>query len=99
MLVKVPGRFSGFLAVDAVSAARNANVCLVPEFKIDLYGEKGLLNHIANRVQNKGYCIVVYSEGASYAINDIPTDIYHKLLLDKETTAEYAFDLFLKKEI
>jgi 6-phosphofructokinase 1 len=50
VLIKVPGRFSGFLAVDAVGAARNANVCLVPEFKIDLYGEKGLLNYIANRV-------------------------------------------------
>ena len=97
--MKVPGRFSGFLAVDSVGAARNANVCLVPEFKFDLYGEKGLLNHIANRVQNKGYCIVVYSEGASYAVNDIPTEEYHKLLLDKETTSEYTFDLFLKKEI
>jgi 6-phosphofructokinase len=38
VLVKVPGHYSGFLAVDAAAAARNANVCLVPEFNIDLYG-------------------------------------------------------------
>jgi hypothetical protein len=29
-MIKVPGRFSGFLAMDAVRAARNANICLVP---------------------------------------------------------------------
>jgi hypothetical protein len=29
-LIKVPGRFSGFLAMDACRAARNVNICLVP---------------------------------------------------------------------
>lgn len=28
--IKVPGTNSGFLAMDAVRAARNANICLVP---------------------------------------------------------------------
>lgn len=27
-------------------AARNVNVCLIPESKFDLYGEKGVLEHI-----------------------------------------------------
>jgi hypothetical protein len=29
-LIKVPGKYSGFLAADATRAARNANICLVP---------------------------------------------------------------------
>jgi 6-phosphofructokinase 1 len=71
VLVKVPGRYSGFLAMDAVRAARNANVCLVPEFAYDLYGPNGLLRYISERVKLKGYCILVYSEGSSYAVRDI----------------------------
>lgn len=47
--------------MDAVRAARNANICLVPEFSFDLYGENGLLRYVAERVKLKGYCIVVYS--------------------------------------
>ena len=65
------GRYSGFLAMDAARAARNVNICLVPEFKYDLYGEKGLLQYIVNRIESKGHCIIVYSEGASYSFTDI----------------------------
>jgi len=71
--------------MDSVRAARNAHVCLVPEFGYDLYGEDGLLNYIATRIQAKGHCIIVYSDGASYAARDIPTDIYQEILSRKET--------------
>ena len=54
---------------------------------------------MANKVKAKGFCIIVYSEGASYSICDIPPEVHHDLLLKKETTAEYAFDLFLRHEI
>ena len=54
--------------MDAVRAARNANICLVPEFEYDLYGEQGLLNYMVERVKAKGYCIVVFSEGSDYSI-------------------------------
>ena len=47
--------------MDAVRSARNANICLVPEFGYDMYGEKGLLHYIASRIQAKGHCIMVYS--------------------------------------
>lgn len=86
VLVKVPGRFSGFLAMDAVRAARNANVCLVPEFSYDMYGEDGLLRYISERIRLKGYCIIIYSEGASYAVRDIPKETYAELLRRKEST-------------
>ena len=58
--------------MDSVRAARNAHICLVPEFGYDLYGDNGLLNYIATRIQAKGHCIVVYSDGASYSARDIP---------------------------
>jgi 6-phosphofructokinase 1 len=85
--------------MDAVRAARNANICLVPEFEYDLYGERGLLKYVADRVKLKGYCIIVYSEGASYAARDIDKDTYADLIHRKEGREEYAYDLFLKKEI
>ena len=84
-MVKVPGRYSGFLAMDSARAARNVNICLVPEFKYDLYGEKGLLQYIGSRIEAKGHCIIVYSEGASYAVNDLDPVKYFPMLLEKET--------------
>ena len=37
-IIKVSGRTSGFLAVEAALAARNIQACLVPEFPFELYG-------------------------------------------------------------
>lgn len=71
--------------MDAARAARNVNICLVPEFKFDLYGEKGLLQYIGSRIEAKGHCILIYSEGASYAVNDLNPAKYFPMLLDKET--------------
>ena len=58
------GRYAGFIAMEASSASRDVNVCLVPEFKFDVNGPKGLLEYVAKRVQAKRHCIVVVAEGA-----------------------------------
>lgn len=42
-LIKLAGYTSGFLASHAVLSTVNSNICLVPEFEFDMYGEKGLL--------------------------------------------------------
>ena len=70
-LVKVPGWESGFLASDAVRAARNDNICLVPEFPFCLYGDVGLLRYIGDRIKYKGSCVIVYAEGACKSAADI----------------------------
>lgn len=44
--MKVMGRQSGFLAMEAVNASRSVNICLVPEFPFDLYGKHGLLEYV-----------------------------------------------------
>lgn len=46
-------------------AARNVNICLIPESKFDLYGEKGLLEYIYQRLSKGKSCVIVVAEGAS----------------------------------
>lgn len=65
-LVKLMGRYAGFIAMEASSASRDVNVCLVPEFKFDLYGANGLLEYIAKRVIAKKHVVVVVAEGAGF---------------------------------
>lgn len=60
-LIKVPGWESGFLASDAARAARNVNICLVPEFPFCLYGSEGLLKYIGDRIKYRGNCVLVYA--------------------------------------
>ena len=60
-LVKVPGWESGFMASDAVRAARNVNICLVPEFPFCFYGSGGLLRYIGDRIKYRGSCVIVYA--------------------------------------
>ena len=73
-LIKVPGFESGFLACDAARAARNVNICLVPEFPYCFYGDKGLLRYICERIKHKGSCVIVYSEGTYNAVVDIDSE-------------------------
>lgn len=59
-LVKLMGRHAGFIAMNACLAARNVDVCLLPEMEISL--EK-LLAHILELMQSKGHAVVVVAEG------------------------------------
>lgn len=59
-------------------AARCVNVCLVPEFKYHLYGKDGVLEYIKQRIQQKGDCLIVVSEGVNRSFQDVdetPEDI------------------------
>ena len=44
-LVRLMGRYAGFIAMEAVNASRDVDICLVPEFPVDFYGEHGFLEH------------------------------------------------------
>lgn len=63
------GRHAGFIAMEACNASREANVCLIPEFKFDLYGEFGLLEYIHKRLRSRGRAVVVVAEGAGEVLN------------------------------
>lgn len=88
-LIKVPGWESGFLASDAVRAARNVNICLVPEFPYCFYGSGGLLRYIGDRIKYRGSCVIAYAEGACKSAVDIPL----------EFKTPQSFDTFFRQEI
>ncbi len=63
-LVKVMGRYSGFIAAAATNAMRDVNYCLIPESDFDLEGENGLLKTLEERLKIRGHALVVVAEGA-----------------------------------
>jgi len=71
-LVKVMGRDVGHIAMHASLASRDVNICLVPEFKFDINGEKGLLKYLfENRLKQKHHGVIVVAEGAALGVNDV----------------------------
>ncbi len=63
-LVKLMGRHSGFIACHAALASTDANIVLIPEVKITLEGEKGLLRYLEKRLARSGHAVIVVAEGA-----------------------------------
>ena len=58
------GRQSGFIALNSSLASGEVDICLIPETRFDLKGDKGLLKHIERTLDAKGHCVVVVAEGA-----------------------------------
>ena len=77
-LVKLFGRSSGFVAMYATLAARDVNICLIPEVPFNLYGENGLLDYIFKRLEIKHHVVIVVGEGAGFAVKDYDVKISGK---------------------
>ncbi len=76
------GRDAGWIALGASFSARSVNVCLIPEFKFDLYGEKGVLNYVYERLKSKGRIVIVVAEGAGKINKNFIFKIIRKLLIN-----------------
>lgn len=63
-IVKLMGRYAGFIAQAATIANNDVDFCLIPELPYELNGPKGLYEQIVKRVKAKGHCLVVVAEGA-----------------------------------
>ncbi|KAF8036405.1 hypothetical protein BT93_C2194 [Corymbia citriodora subsp. variegata] len=63
-LVKVMGRYSGFIAMYATLASRDVDCCLIPESPFYLEGAGGLLEYIERRLKEMGHMVIVIAEGA-----------------------------------
>ena len=63
-LVKVMGRYAGFVAAHATLALADVNFCLIPEVPFDLEGPNGLLAHVLDRVVDRGHAVILTAEGA-----------------------------------
>jgi 6-phosphofructokinase 1 len=63
-VVKLMGRYSGFIAAMAAVASGDANYVLIPEIPFDLDGEKGLLCELERRLEDRRHALIVVAEGA-----------------------------------
>lgn len=63
-IVKLMGRDSGFIAANAALSMPEVNMVLVPELEFDLYGQKGLMELVRQRLETKQHCVIVVAEGA-----------------------------------
>ncbi len=63
-LIKLMGRYSGFIAATATLAQQNVNFVLIPEVDFDLEGQNGLLNSLERRLKQRRHAVIVVAEGA-----------------------------------
>ncbi|GMI81282.1 phosphofructokinase 3 [Hibiscus trionum] len=63
-LVKLMGRYSGFIAMYATLASRDVDCCLIPESPFYLEGTGGLFEYIESRLKENGHMVIVIAEGA-----------------------------------
>lgn len=63
-LVKLMGRYAGFIACGATLASQDVNFTLIPEVPFKLEGESGFLRHLYKRIVNRGHAVVLVAEGA-----------------------------------
>ncbi|XP_074570453.1 ATP-dependent 6-phosphofructokinase 6-like [Curcuma longa] len=88
-LVKLMGRYSGFIAMYATLASRDVDCCLIPESPFHMEGKGELLEFIEKRLKENGHMVIVVAEGAGQElIAESMRSISHKdasgnkLLLD-----------------
>ncbi|CAM6083051.1 unnamed protein product [Calypogeia fissa] len=63
-LVKLMGRYSGYIAMYATLASRDVDCCLIPEVPFYLEGEGGLYEFARHRLKENGHMVIVVAEGA-----------------------------------
>ncbi|XP_010546134.1 PREDICTED: ATP-dependent 6-phosphofructokinase 4, chloroplastic isoform X2 [Tarenaya hassleriana] len=63
-IVKLMGRYSGFIAMFATLASRDVDCCLIPESPFFLEGKDGLFEFISQRLKENGHMVIVIAEGA-----------------------------------
>ncbi|CAL9061295.1 unnamed protein product [Musa banksii] len=63
-VVKLMGRYSGFIATYATLASRDVDCCLIPGSPFRLEGKGELLEFIEKRLKENGHMVIVVAEGA-----------------------------------
>ncbi|XP_062148905.1 ATP-dependent 6-phosphofructokinase 3-like [Alnus glutinosa] len=75
-VVKLMGRYSGFIAMYATLASRDVDCCLIPESPFYLEGPGGLFEYIEKRLRENGHFVLVIAEGAG---QDLLTESIHSM--------------------
>jgi 6-phosphofructokinase 1 len=63
-LIKLMGRYSGFIATTSVLAQQEVNFVLIPEVDFDLKGPDGLFAKLEKRLKHRKHAVIVVAEGA-----------------------------------
>ena len=63
-LVKIMGRESGHIVLNATLAQNDVNFALIPEVPFDLEGERGLLTVLEQRLHERNHAVILVAEGA-----------------------------------
>ncbi|GFQ01520.1 ATP-dependent 6-phosphofructokinase 4 chloroplastic [Phtheirospermum japonicum] len=63
-VVKLMGRYCGFIAMYATLASRDVDCCLIPESPFYLEGEGGLFEYVEKTLKENGHMVIVIAEGA-----------------------------------
>ncbi len=63
-LVKLMGRYAGFVSANGALALREVNFVLIPESDFDMDGDLGLLACLEDRLKNRGHAVILVAEGA-----------------------------------
>jgi 6-phosphofructokinase 1 len=93
-LVKLMGRHSGFITVNAALASKDVNFVLIPEQDFDLEGKGAFLPALKERILHRNHAVILVAEGAGQRFfeNSSETDPSgNKKLAD--------IGIFLKSEI
>jgi 6-phosphofructokinase 1 len=94
-IVKVMGRYSGFIAANAAMAINEVNFVLIPEVPFELQGAKGLFALLKKRLQEKHHAVIIVAEGAGQEL--LPHDAQCK---DRSGNIRLKdIGLYLKEEI
>jgi 6-phosphofructokinase 1 len=67
-VVKLMGRYSGYIATHASVASGVVDLCLIPELPIHLEGPNSHLVHLRRVLKEHGHAVVVVAEGAGEEI-------------------------------
>ena len=94
-IVKLMGRDSGFIAASAALAIQEVNFVLVPEVSFDLYGPRGFLKILRNRLEDRHHALIVVADGAGQ-------DLFEPSELQKDASGNVKhkdIGIFLKEKI
>lgn len=67
-LVKLMGRSTGHIALNATLSSRDVDCCLIPENEFYLEGKGGLFEFLEQRLKKNGHAVLVVAEGAGQDI-------------------------------
>ncbi|WP_457577470.1 ATP-dependent 6-phosphofructokinase [Desulfomarina sp.] len=63
-IVKLMGRYSGFIAATVALAVPIADFVLIPEIKFNLHGPGGLLSKLKRKLATRNHAVIIVAEGA-----------------------------------